>query len=100
MKYHADYLIERRRARWEESKSIERDKELRCAIADRLLEDESLLEEVKRYPEKLIELVFVVVDKNQKTMPFFLNEVQKSFMNTLNQAIEEFREGRDRKSVV
>lgn len=94
MKYHADYLIERRRARWEESKSIERDKELRCAIADRLLEDESLLEEVKRYPEKLIELVFVVVDKNQKTMPFFLNEVQKSFMNTLNQAIEEFREGR------
>ena len=94
MKYHADYLIERRRARWEESKSIERDKELRCAIADRLLEDESLLEEVKRYPAKLIELVFVVVDKNQKTMPFFLNEVQKSFMNTLNQAIEEFREGR------
>lgn len=94
MKYDADYLIERRRARWEESKSIERDKELRCAIADRLLEDESLLEEVKRYPEKLIELVFVVVDKNQKTMPFFLNEVQKSFMNTLNQAIEEFREGR------
>jgi hypothetical protein len=48
---------------------------------------------VKRYPEKLIELVFIVVDKNQKTMPFFLNDVQHDFMNTLNKAIEDYDAG-------
>ena len=58
-----------------------------------MLEDETLREEVKKNPEKLIELVFVVVDKDKKTMPFFLNEVQHDFIDTLNQAIEDFEKG-------
>ena len=49
--------------------------------------------EVKDKPEKLIELVFIVVDKNQKTMPFFLNDVQHSFIDTLNKAIEDYQNG-------
>ena len=84
MTYTADYLIQKRRDKWEELKSIDYDKKLRQAIASELLTNKALLEEVKRYPEKLIELVFIVVDKNQKTMPFFLNEVQHEFMDTLN----------------
>lgn len=93
MSYTADFLIEKRRAKWEEMQSIEYDKELRKAIADELVSDAALLAEVKRYPEKLIELVFIVVDKNQKTMPFFLNEVQHEFIDTLNEAIEDFEKG-------
>ena len=56
--------------------------------------DDELLSEVKRYPEKLIELFFVVVDKDQRTMPFFLNDVQRDFINTLNQAIEDYKQGK------
>jgi hypothetical protein len=93
MAYTADYLIQRRKDKWSESHSIEHDKKLRTAIAKEIVNDPALLEEVKRYPEKLIELVFIVVDKNQKTMPFFLNDVQKEFMNTLNQAIEDYNTG-------
>ena len=93
MTYTADYLIERRKAKWEELHSIEYDKKLRQAIANEMLTNKDLLEEIKRNPEKLIELVFVVVDKNQKTMPFFLNDVQHDFMDTLNRAKEEFANG-------
>jgi hypothetical protein len=93
MTYTADYLIERRKARWEEKHSIEFDKKFREAVANELLQNRELLAEVTRYPEKLIELVFVVVDKNQKTMPFFLNDVQRDFMDIVNKAIEDYENG-------
>lgn len=91
--YTADFLIERRKQKWNEFHSIEHDKKLRQAIADEILRDPALLAEVKRYPEKLIELVFIVVDKNQKTMPFFLNDVQHEFIDTLNQAKADYEAG-------
>lgn len=94
MTYTADYLIKRRKEKWEELQSIEFDKQLRYAIADEMLINQELLEDIKKKPEKLIELVFVVVDKNQKTMPFFLNDVQHDFMDTLNQAIEDYNTGK------
>ena len=93
MAYTADFLIQKRREKWEQTHSIEYDKQLRQAIANELLTDKALLQKVKRYPEKLIELVFVVVDKNQKTMPFFLNDVQHDFIDTLNKAIEDYEAG-------
>lgn len=92
--YTADFLIQKRKEKWEELHSIEFDKKFRDAVARELLENGRVLEEVKRYPEKLIELVFIVVDKNQKTTPFFLNEVQHDFINTLNKAREDFDAGR------
>lgn len=94
MRYTADFLIAKRKEKWEELHSIEFDRKYRNAVAEKLLEDAKLLAEVGKNPEKLIELVFVVVDKNKKTMPFFLNEVQHSFINTLNKAIEDFDAGR------
>lgn len=93
MKYTAGFLIGKRKARWEDAQSIEYDKKLRCAIAQELLTNGELLQEVKRNPEKLIELVFIVVDKNQKTMPFFLNDVQHDFIATLNKARADFDNG-------
>ena len=93
MIYNADYLIEKRKEKWLETNDIEYDKRIRLAITQELLKNKSLLEEVKMYPEKLIELVFIVVDKNQKTMPFFLNNVQKKFINILNQARKDFEKG-------
>ena len=91
--YTADYLIQKRKDKWEELQSIDYDKKLRSAIANEMIANAELREEVKRNPEKLIELVFIVVDKNQKTMPFFLNEVQHEFMDTLNKAIEDYKAG-------
>jgi hypothetical protein len=93
MRYTADYLIQKRRDKWEETHSIEYDKQLRAAIANELISNEELLNEVKKYPEKLIELMFIVVDKNQQTMPFFLNDVQYEFIKTLNKAKEDFEKG-------
>lgn len=93
MKYTADFLIQKRRDKWNESQDIEYDKKLRIAIANEIVNNIDLLKEIKRYPEKLIELVFIVVDKNQRTMPFFLNEVQKEFIDILNKAIDDYDKG-------
>ena len=94
MTYNADELIQKRRDKWEELKSIEFDKKFREAVANEILSNRALLEEIKKNPEKLVEMVFVVVDKNQKTMPFFFNEVQQEFVQTLNRAIEDFEQGK------
>ena len=93
MKYSADYLIKKRKEKWNQDHSIEYDKRFRNAVANEILENNDLLEEIKDKPEKLIELVFVVVDKNQITMPFFLNEVQQEFIDTLNKAKEDYKKG-------
>ena len=94
MAYTADYLIQRRKVKWEQTHSIEHDKKLRQAFAAEMIKDRELMREVKQFPEKLIELVFIVVDKNQKTMPFFLNDVQHDFINTLNQAKQDYEDGK------
>lgn len=94
MKYDADFLIKHRKRTWEEKHDIEKDKKLRQAIAIELLENSELRKEIIKYPEKLIEMVFVVVDKEQVTMPFFFNEVQKEFLDTLNKAKEDFNDGK------
>lgn len=94
MRYTADYLIQKRREKWDELHSIEYDKQFRSAVAEEIIKNAELLQELKRYPEKLIELVFIVVDKNQQTMPFFLNDVQHRFIDTLNKAIDDFKEGK------
>lgn len=93
MKYTANYLIEKRKEKWQENHDIEYDKRFRNAVANELIKNSTLLDEVKLRPEKLIELVFVVVDKNQQTMPFFLNDVQREFINTLNKAKDDFNKG-------
>ena len=94
MSYTADFLIQKRKEKWEKTHDIEQDKRLREAIAWEMLSDSDLRKEILEYPEKLIELVFVVVDKDKKTKPFFLNEVQKEFIDILNQAIEDFKDGK------
>ena len=92
--YTADYLIQKRKDKWQENTSIEYDKRFREAVSNEMLTNAELLKEIKTNPEKLIELCFIVVDKNQRTMPFFLNDVQHDFINRLNQAKKDFEDGK------
>lgn len=93
MRYTAEYLIEKRKEKWNNAHSIEEDKRFREAVANELLENKELLFEVKNNPEYLIELEFVIVDKKQQTVPFFINDVQKEFMDILNKAREDYKNG-------
>lgn len=93
MSYTADYLIAKRKEKWKELHDIEYDKQFREAVANELISDKNLLEEVQKEPNKLIELLFIVVDKEQKTVPFFLNEVQLDLVNRINKAKDDFEKG-------
>lgn len=92
MKYNADDLIQKRKDMWNETHSIMKDKKFRIAISNELIKNEELRNEVKDYPEKLIELLFIVIDKDKNLIPFFLNEVQDDFIrNVLNKAKDDYK---------
>ena len=93
MIYTVDYLIERRKIRWNEDHNIERDKIFRNTVAQEIIKNEKLRNEIKQNPEKLIELVFIIVDKDKNTVPFFLNEVQQDFFDKVNKARKDYEDG-------
>lgn len=76
-------MVKKRRELWERDKDIYSDQRLTCAIADKILDTESLREEVIKSPELLIEACFSIVDKRRETVPFFLNDVQRDFLSKL-----------------
>lgn len=93
MNYTIDYLIERRKIKWQEDHNLERDLIFRETVAVEIIQQPMLLTEVKTSPEKLIELFFVIVDKDKKTVPYFFNEVQEDFISKLKKAIIDYENG-------
>lgn len=87
---NADYIIQRRKEKWEQDHNIIRDKEFREAVALAIVQDETLRKQFVDNPEKLIEAIFIIVDKEKNTVPFFFNEVQQDFIDTLNKAIDDY----------
>ncbi|MFW9968631.1 MAG: hypothetical protein ACFFDF_00425 [Candidatus Odinarchaeota archaeon] len=92
MKLTYSDIIKKRKEIW--NGNIEEDKKFRYAVAQEILNDSDLQDEIQDKPEKLIEMVFVIVDKDKNTVPFFLNEVQQDFVSRINRAVEEFNVGK------
>jgi hypothetical protein len=90
----ADRIIEKRKAMWELDRSYQTDNDYINSVAKYILESEELRQEIKNNPEKLIEMCFYIVDKDKHLVPFFLNDVQKDFIDRLNKAIAEYRSGK------
>jgi hypothetical protein len=86
-------IINKRRELWEQHHDIEQDKAFTESSAEYMLRpgSEPLRQEVRGSPELLVEMLFVVVDKDKKTVPFFLNEVQRQFIDDLNVAIADYK---------
>ena len=85
-------LIQYRKDLWQQDQS--KDKDFVVTVAQMIVDDPDLRAEVQAEPDLLIELTFLIVDKNQKTVPFFLNDVQKMFMADLKQAITDYLAGK------
>lgn len=76
-------LIDKRKQRWSELNDTEYDRILVEAICDKILDSPELREQIIEKPYLLIECCFTIVDKNKRTVPFFLNEVQRDFINKI-----------------
>lgn len=89
-------IIEKRKQLWFKSKDIEKDNQFVQASIEFILSASGAKarEEIKRYPEYLIEISFVIVDKDKNTVPFFLNEVQQSFLDDINKAKDDYKSGK------
>ena len=78
-------LIKKRKQRWEERHDMNFDAELTSAIADKIIDTPSLTKAILEKPYLLIECCFSLVDKKKRNVPFFLNEVQRDFIEKLEQ---------------
>ena len=87
-------IIEKRKEKWKQHNDIEQDKIFINAVAKHIMEHPQLIKDIQQKPELLIEAVFVIVDKERNTVPFFLNELQKEFLDYLNQAKRDYKEGK------
>lgn len=76
-------LIKKRKERWQERGDMLYDRELTRAIADKILDTKTLREEIIKKPYLLIEACFSIVDKKKRTIPFFLNGVQRDFIEKI-----------------
>ena len=93
--YTAQGIILRRYELWQDTYDILADKDYVDSIAEHIIkpEAEPLRQEIKEHPEYLIEMTFVIVNKDRETVPFFFNDVQQAFIDDLNQAIADYRAG-------
>ncbi|MBQ7653383.1 MAG: hypothetical protein IJS93_03330 [Clostridia bacterium] len=76
-------LIERRKRLY--LATPEKDGRFVIYAAKKILQDKSSVREVRRAPYLLIEALFTIVDKNKKSVPFFLNEVQRRFLRVFEE---------------
>ena len=76
-------IIDKRRRIWSQKKDLDLDKALVRASAVKILSTPSLVAEVQAKPFLLIEVAFYIVNKKRETVPFFLNEVQRDFVDKL-----------------
>jgi hypothetical protein len=76
-------IIDKRRRIWSQKKDLDLDKALVQASAVKILSTPSLVAEVQAKPYLLIEVAFYIVNKKRETVPFFLNEVQRDFVDKL-----------------
>ena len=90
MEITAKQIIEKRKELWKKNKSSSEDYSFTIAVANELLKNKPLLDEITKKPELLIEMTFTLVDKDKNTVPFFLNEVQQEFIEILNENIKKY----------
>ena len=88
-------IINKRRELWLKHKNIEKDREYTESVAEYITRPDSkgIRKEIHREPRLIIEMVFVIVDKEKNTIPFFLNDVQREFSNDLYQAEKDLKAG-------
>jgi hypothetical protein len=94
MKYTALGIIELRKEIWNKYYDPIRDKAFAEKAAEILLDSPEIMQEIQLHPEYLVEMFFCIVDKDKVTVPFFLNEVQKSFIDDLNKAVDDYKSGK------
>lgn len=81
-------IVAKRRRSWDKRHDIEYDRGLVDAAVRYIHANKPLSDEVRGKPWRLIEIAFPIVDKTQRTVPFFLNEVQRDFVARLDKMMD------------
>lgn len=77
-------IIEKRKRIWANLQDGEYDRQTVVPTAVKyILDTPELRSEIIKKPWLLVEIAFSVVDKSKRTVPFFLNEVQRDFVKRL-----------------
>lgn len=97
--FNCKEIVGKRKELWYKEKDIEQDKEFVESLAEMLLERNQqakvLREELADNPHYMIEMFFIIVDKDLQVVPFFLNEVQQDFQEKLLEVMEKYENGEE-----
>ena len=77
-------LVSKRKSTWERTGSVYADRQICKENADIILDTPHLCKAVIKKPYLLIECCFSLVNKSKEDAPFFLNRVQRDFIEKLN----------------
>lgn len=94
--YSASDVVKRRKELWNENKDILLDTDFRNSVAEFMVssQGENLRNEFVGKPDMFIEGFFCIVDKEQNTVPFFINDVQRKFLDILFADMKLYDEGK------
>ncbi len=76
-------LVDKRKSMWQRGESLSTDRRICKENADTILDTPLLRDAVIRKPYLLIECCFSLVNKKKRDAPFFLNRVQRDFIERL-----------------
>lgn len=89
-----DKLISERKRIWALTENLEADRIFREKAANDILLNAPLFKDLCDNPEKLIPLMFLIVDKKRRTIPFFPNTVQDHVLERIKQGRIDFYTGK------
>ena len=94
--YSAADVVKRRKELWNENKDMLLDTDFRNSVAEFMVssQGENLRNEFVEKSDMFIEGFFCIVDKEQNTVPFFINDVQRKFLDILFADMRLYDEGK------
>jgi hypothetical protein len=91
--YTAQQIIKNRKRLWSQNPDSNTDRNYINLVAEHILENPLLQQEIRDNPELLVEMCFCIINKQKKIVPFFMNEVQREFIDELNETMQQYKLG-------
>ena len=80
-------MVKYRRLLWEKNHNVEKDQEYCAACINEIHQHPNIEKQIWERPYLLIEICFLIVDKQAETIPFFLNDVQRDFIQRFEERV-------------
>lgn len=80
-------MVKYRKILWEKNHNVDLDQQYCASCIQEIHKHMHIEKQIWEKPYLLIEICFLIVDKNAETIPFFLNDVQRDFIQRFDERV-------------